>query len=127
MGSTGSGRFTDYAGTNTTATSSGGSGTTGGTSGIDKCGQAFSSQLEEVAQCGYYTQTKTVPVVGTELRLIFENRIFAITSNGAKVGALPTSFNYLAACLKNNFNYTGVVTMSATTPMPTLVADFAAS
>lgn len=124
MGSTGSGRFSDYStAKNENAT---GNGLGGGKSGIDKCQLAFSSILEEVAQCDFYAKAKTVPAPGSRLSIVLSGRIFAVDSKGTKVGALPTSFNYLAACLEDGFRYVGVVKSSATSPIPSVEADFVA-
>ncbi|AOK06937.1 hypothetical protein WK25_20495 [Burkholderia latens] len=49
---------------------------------------------------------------------------FAVDVDGVKVGALPTSFNYLAACLAGGVTYVGVVKSSADKPVPTVEADF---
>ncbi|SFI03008.1 hypothetical protein SAMN04515618_10891 [Collimonas sp. OK307] len=124
MGSTGSGRFSDYSGVKNTNTAGEGGGGGGGASGVDKCLQAFSCVLEEVAQCDYYGQTMAVPAQGSELSISLAGRLFAVDSNGTKVGALPTSLNYLAACLASGVSYVGVVKFSASTPVPTVEADF---
>lgn len=123
MGSTGSGSFTDYSGSKPTNSGSGGS---GGSSGTDRCKQAFSCVLEEVAQCDFYTQHQAPPAPGTELAIILNGRLFAVDSNGSRIGALPTRFNYLAACLASGIQYRGVVTASAATPVPTVSGDFLA-
>lgn len=124
MGSTGSGHFSDYSGTKGTDASGKGAGSGGGTSGVDKCQQAFSCILEEVAQCDYYASSNTTPVAGSQLQVVLKGRIFAIDSNGTMVGALPTSFNYLAACLVSGVKYVGVVKSSAASPVPSVEADF---
>lgn len=130
MGSSGSGRFSDYPGTKNSKTNGtstgGGGGASGGTSGIDKCRQAFSSLLEDVAQCDSYSKTHNVPAVGTELSLVLGKRVFAVDLNGTVVGALPTSFNYLAGCLESGITYVGLVKSSSTKPVPTIEADFVA-
>ena len=123
MGSTGSGRFTDYSGTKITGTTSG-SGGGGGTSGNDRCQQAFSCTLEEVAQCDYFVQTGMVPAVGSPLTLVLHRRLFGKAANGHRVGALPTSFNYLAACIESEVNYAGVVRASSNAPVPSVTVDF---
>lgn len=123
MGSTGSGRFTDYSGAKTTGTTSG-SGGGGGSSGNDKCQQAFSCTLEEVAQCDYFVQTGSVPPVGSPLTLVLQRRVFAKAVNGHKVGALPTSFNYLVVCMESGVNYAGVVRASSNVPVPSVTVDF---
>lgn len=123
MGSTGSGHFSDYSGVKREGSTGQGAG--GGTSGVDKCQQAFSSILEEVAQCDYYVQTKAVPLPGSVLSIVLGGRVFAVDSNGTKVGALPTSFNYLASCLASGTSYVGVVKSSMIAPVPTVEVDFA--
>lgn len=124
MGSTGSGRFSDYPGTR--STTSGGGGATGGTSGVDRCQQAFHTALEEVGNCELYATSHTVPATGEQLKLVFSgSRIFAMSSNDVQVGALPTSFNYLAACMASGIEYFGIVTSSTTSPFPIVAADFA--
>ena len=122
MGSTGSGSFTDYSGSKNPK----GGGGSGGSSGVDKCSQAFSCTLQEVAQCDYLKTHGAPPPIQTMLRLIFDGRIFAVDANGTKVGALPTTQNYLAACLNDGFKYVGVVTASLAKPLPSVSADFRA-
>jgi hypothetical protein len=117
MGSRTSGRLTDYSGVKN-------SNGTGGTSGVDRCGQSFDCSLEDVAQCDYFTAHAAVPPVGTELTLVLERRIFAVAPDGLKVGALPTAYNYIAACIKAGYSYVGAVTASGTTPMPFVSAVF---
>lgn len=117
MGSSTSGRLTDYSGVKN-------SNGTGGTGGADRCGQAFDCSLEEVALCEYFTTHSTVPPVGIELQLIFERRLFAVAPDGLKVGALPTAYNYIAACIRAGHSYVGAVTASGTLPMPSVSAVF---
>ncbi len=124
MGSTGSGSFTDYSGSQPKNSGGGGS---GGSSGTDRCTQAFSCVLEEVAQCDFFIQNRIVPAARTELTIVHDGRLFAEDANGLRIGALPTRFNYLAACIVNGFQYRGVVTNSATSPMPTVSGDFVAT
>tara|TARA_R110002049_G_scaffold189745_1_gene358343 strand:+ start:471 stop:857 length:387 start_codon:yes stop_codon:yes gene_type:complete len=125
MGSSGSGRFTDYPGTKTNESSEDGSSASGGASGVDKCSQAFNTLLEDVGNSEYYSQSKNVPPVGEQLDIVFDGRrVFAVDTNGVKVGALPTSFNYLVACMEDGFSYVGLVNSSADSPVPTVTADF---
>lgn len=123
MGSSGSGNFSDYSGNKPTDAGKGDS-IAGGASGVDKCQQAFSSILEDVAQCAYFANTKAVPAAGVHLGIVLGKRIFAVDSGGTIVGALPTSFNYLAGCLASGVTYVGVVKSSAVSPVPTVEADF---
>lgn len=123
MGSSGSGRFSDYPGT--PAEGNGGGGIAGGASGADRCKQAFHALLEEVGNSDFYSQFKSVPAVNGQLRIVFDRRrVFAIDANGVKVGALPTSFNYLVACMEEGITYLGLVTESALSPVPTVAVDF---
>lgn len=125
MGSSGSGNFSDYPGTKAKEIAGNGTGVTGGTSGVDKCKQAFHVLLDDVGNSDFYSQLKRVPVVGDQLGILFDKkRVFAVDINGLKVGALPTSFNYLAACLEDGVTYVGLVSSSAVTPAPTVAADF---
>jgi hypothetical protein len=122
MGSTGSGSFTDYSGAQNPKGSSG----SGGSSGVDPCSQAFSCKLQEVAQCDYVKKHGAPPPIRAELSLMLNGRIFAIDASGTTVGALPTSHNYLAACLSACFKYVGVVTASTANALPSVSADFIA-
>lgn len=122
MGSSGSGSFSDYSGSPSNSNSSGAS---GGGSGTDQCAMAFSTALEEVGQCDYFTSTGSVPPPGTELTIAIAQRIVALDTNDVVVGALPTRFNYLAACLNEGFQYVGVVRSSSASPNPQATVDFA--
>ena len=122
MGSTGSGSFSDYSGSQ----NSKGNGGSGGSSGVDPCLQAFSCVLQEVAQCEFLKKHGSSPAVQTQLSLRLNGRIFAVDDDGTTVGALPTSLNYLAACIGSGIEYIGVVHSSKTTPFPSVSADFKA-
>jgi hypothetical protein len=125
MGSSGSGRFSDYPGTKAKEVSGDGIGMAGGASGVDKCKQAFHVLLDDVGNSDLYSQSKGVPSVGDQLGILFDKkRVFAVDVNGVKVGALPTSFNYLVACLADGVTYVGLVSSSAVSPVPTVEADF---
>lgn len=125
MGSSGSGHFSDYPGTKAKEVAGDGSGVAGGASGVDKCKQAFHVLLDDVGNSDFYSQFKKVPIAGDQLGILFDKkRVFAVDVNGLKVGALPTSFNYLVTCLANGVTYVGVVRSSAVSPVPTVDADF---
>lgn len=127
MGSTGSGRFTDYSGSKKANGKGSKGGQGGGSSGTDRCLQALSCTLEEVSQCEFYATNGKVPAPNTSLKVILDKRLFAINDKGVKVGALPTKYNYLAACMKAGFTYAGLVTTSKISPTPAITADFVAS
>ncbi len=93
MGSTGSGRFTDYSGTTSSE------GEAGGASGTDKCLMSFNCILEDVAISAYYTTNNSLPNVGDAVQINFgQSRIVAIeVKSQLSLGALPTQFNYLGS------------------------------
>lgn len=122
MGSSGSGNFSDYSGSGNRKV--GGGGSSGGESGEDQCGKAFSASLEDVAQYQFFSQTGAVPPVGTRLSLVLKARVVAVDPNGTDVGALPTRYNYLAACLKAGFQYVGIVQAASLGAAPNVSADF---
>lgn len=142
VGSSGSGRLSDYPGSSR-GTGGGGSGGNGGGGGSggggggasggggsggynDRCGQAFHVDLEDVEHSDYFKAHGTVPPVGTELRIAHRKRIVAETLQGESVGNIPTTHNYLADCLKDGRTYTGTVRVSAGGPPAASVsADFA--
>ena len=120
MGSSGSGRITDYPGS-----SKKGSG--GDPSPEDRCERAFSAALEDIEHSDYYKSHGAVPPVGERLRVTQRKRLVAETTNGESVGNLPTSLNYLAGCLKDGWGYRGEIRNSkAGRPVATISADFAA-
>jgi hypothetical protein len=125
MGSSGSGRFSDYPGTKAKRVVGNGTGIEGGASGVDRCKQAFHTVLEDVGNSDFYSRFRNVPAVGDQLGIVFDKkRVFAVDVQGVKVGALPTSFNYLVACLEDGVTYVGLVSFSAASPVPTVNADF---
>ncbi len=124
MGSSGSGSFSDYSGkTNQTSADSGSS---GGLSGEDLCRKAFSAGLEDIEQYQLFSTSRTVPASGTFLSLTIATRIVAVDQAGVTVGALPTRFNYIAACIRSGIQYAGVVQRSSTSPNARVDVDFAA-
>ncbi|PDT09624.1 hypothetical protein CO655_17475 [Rhizobium sp. M1] len=82
--------------------------------------------LEEVSQCDFYTVNRAVPPVGTEVLLAHDRRLFAVMPDGTKIGALPTAYNYLAACMRDGNTYVGVVSRSGLLPIPFVAVDFTA-
>lgn len=122
MGSTGSGRFSDYSGTGSGKVGTGAGG--GGASGEDRCNRAFACVLEEVEQCDYFAANQDVPPTNTTLTLELRGRLMAIDPNGLSVGALPTNLNYLADCLSAGFLYDGRVTASALGSVASVNVDF---
>jgi hypothetical protein len=127
MGSSGSGRISDYPGSSSSGTSGGARGSDD--SGVsDRCAKAFSVRLEDVEQSAYYQTHGTTPSVGTHVRVSQRKRLVAETAAGESVGNLPTAYNYLASCMKEGWVYMGVVQSAASgPPVATLSIDFAAT
>jgi hypothetical protein len=128
MGSSGSGRISDYPGSSSTGsgTSQGGDG--GSAGGSDRCAQAIAVTLEDIEHCDFYKSGGAVPAPGQQLRIAHKKRIVAETDVGTTVGNLPTAYNYLAGCLKEGWTYTGRVTASnGSGAIATVSADFAPS
>lgn len=125
MGSTGSGSFTDYPGT-PKPKGTGGNGEGGADSG-DRCARAFGTTLEDVEHCDFFKNQGNSPAVGTVLHVAHKKRVVAQTPAGEVVGNLPTSFNYLAACLGDGYTYVGRVRSSNNgLPVAIVAVDFAA-
>lgn len=123
MGSSGSGRFSDYPGTG-----SGSSGSGTGSGGTDRCALAVDASLEDIEQSDFFKSNGTPPSVGTALRIEQRKRLVAITDKGEVVGNIPTQLNYLAACIASGWKYEGRVRASSSgPPVATVDADFAAS
>ncbi len=126
MGSSGSGRISDYPGSS--SSKSGGTGGSNDDATEDRCARAFSTRLEDVEQSQYFRTHGTIPPIGTPLELVQRKRLVAQTTRGESIGNLPTSFNYLASCMKNGWTYIGAVQSAASgPPVATISVDFAAT
>ena len=123
MGSTGSGRFSDYPGGSSRTGPAGESGN--GAGADDKCNRAFAANLQDVEHCEYFRRTSSVPTNGTMVRIEHRKRIVAVSDSGESIGNLPTTYNYLAECIAGGFAYTGVVTVSYAEPSVLVTIDVA--
>lgn len=121
MGSSGTGRFSDYSGSSKDEDGGGGS------SGNDPCELAFNTDLEEVERCDYYIANGTPPPDRTIVSVNFEKRANVVTKDGLLVGYLPTKFNYLRACIANGHSYDGVVNSTSTAPVVLVNVDITPS
>lgn len=119
MGSTGSGRFSDYSGRAMSESDSGGS------SGRNPCDQAFEAILEEVERSSYFVKNGCPPAEGTVLNVTFQQRPAVATDHDEVVGYLPTKFNYIRACLAEGHTYSAVVTSSHSVPIVSVTVDVA--
>lgn len=112
MGSTGSGRLTDYS-----RFSGAVKGATGGEDLINKCDRAVATVLEDVETCDYYKKNKRVPTKGTYVKVAMKTRLVALDENGDVIGYIPTEYNYLLECLNDGYQYEGEVSGSFVTPV----------
>lgn len=128
MGSSGSGRISDYPGSSGKGSGTSSGGGSGSSGGSDRCALAVAVVLEDVEHCDFYKAGGVVPAPGQQLRIVLKKRVVAETDAGITVGNLPTAYNYLAACLKDGWTYTGTVTASnGSGAVATVSADFAPS
>lgn len=117
MGSTGTGSFTDYPGSN------------GGINNDlpNQCDRAIPNiALDEVARCNYYIDNNTTPSIGTEIRLnnhLYGGRLVVETITGEIIGLLPTRLNYLLGCIQQGFSYNGQVISTSNVPIPSIIID----
>lgn len=122
MGSTGTGNFSDYKKIPRAI-----KGVTGADDSEDKCALAFSTLIEDVDTCEYYSKKGTLPAIGTEVYIDFKVRLVAKSNDGLIIGYLPTKYNYLRNCIVKGFTYTGVVSVASSTPINTVVVDITPS
>ena len=118
MGSTGTGNFSDYKKFPRAI-----KGITGADDSEDKCALAFSTFIEDVDTCEYYSKKGTLPAVSTEVYIDFKVRLVVKSNDGLIIGYLPTKYNYLRNCIVKDFKYTGVVSNVSSTPIYTVIVD----
>lgn len=122
MGSSGPGNFSDYSNYPRAI-----KGVTGAVDSDDKCALAFSTLIEDVDTCEYYSKKGVLPAVGTEVYVDFKVRLVVKSNDGLIIGYLPTKYNYLRNCIVKGFTYTGVVSVASSTPINTVVVDITPS
>ncbi len=113
MGSSGTGKLSDYS----EKTEKKGGGKASGASGKDPCDNAFATTLEDVDRCEYFKNHKSVPPIGTEVIVSLKGRLLVDTLAGETIGYLPTEYNYLAGCMKKKRSYGGQVSSATTKPV----------
>ncbi|RCW29657.1 hypothetical protein [Marinilabilia salmonicolor] len=116
MGSTGSGRFTDYQGF------SGNNPKQGGESSENKCEKAFRTELEDVDTSEFYNSQGRLPDVNTEVIIEFNGHRIVATINGEEIGNLPTKYNYLRKCM-NEYTYSGIVSNTSSNPINSIIIN----
>ena len=122
MGSTGTGNFSDYKNFSRAI-----KGITGAEDSEDKCALAFSTFIEDVDTCEYYSKKGTLPAVGTEVYIDFKVRLVVKSNDGLIIGYLPTKYNYLRYCIVKGFTYTGIVSNVSSTSINTVTVDITPS
>lgn len=122
MGSSGPGNFSDYSNYPRAI-----KGVTGAVDSEDKCALAFSTLIEDVDTCEYYSKKGVLPAVGTEVYVGFKVRLVVKSNDGLIIGYLPTKYNYLRNCIVKGFTYTGVVSVASSTPINIVVVDITPS
>jgi hypothetical protein len=134
MGTTGTGKFSDYPG-GSKKKGKGGSDIGGGGGSQDdpekgdqnKCGKAIGGiSLEDVARGDFYKRNKKVPPTGTEVLLrehLEKGRLVIEAKGGEIIGSLPTRYNYLRQCMEQGNRYGGNVISSSSSPLPTVKID----
>ena len=109
MGSSGTGRLSDYSDFVRGINVSPAKGNEGPDDPVDKCILAFTTELEDIETSERYVKTKTLPSEGDHIRIGINTRIVAIDDNDMVVGNLPTKYNYLFDCINGGHNYEGNV------------------
>lgn len=115
MGSSGSGRLTDYSRFRGAVR-----GVTGGEDFINKCDRAVATVLEDVETCDYFKKNGKVPLKGTYVKIALKTRLVVLDKNGDVIGHIPTEYNYLLECLNDGYQYEGEVSGSFDTPIPSV-------
>jgi hypothetical protein len=123
MGSSGTGRLSDYSSKEKKEPKTPGS-ETGGSSGRDPCSDSFTAKLEDVSRSQFYTSSGALPANGTHVDVKLSGRL-VVYAAGGDLGFLPTQYNYLAACINRGFKYGGTVTSTATAPVPMISVEIA--
>ena len=100
---------------------------TGAVDSEDKCALAFSTLIEDVDTCEYYSKKGMLPGVGTEVYVDFKVRLVVKSNDGLIIGYLPTKYNYWRNCIVKGFTYTGVVSNVSSTPINTVIVDITPS
>ena len=127
MGSTGTGRFTDYPGK---TKSEGSDGTPqNDTGGVNQCERAIGNILvEDIARCPYYIRTSNVPTAGSSIHVsqaLLGGRLSIVTDANEVIGLLPTRYNYLLQCMAQGYTYSGHILASSLQPLPMVTVDLA--
>lgn len=115
MGSTGSGRLSDYSNFVGAV-----KGVTGGEDLNNKCDRAVATGLEDVASCDYYKKHGRVPAKGDYVKVSLKTRIVAVDENDDVIGYFPTEYNYLLGCLTDGYQYEGEVSGAFEEPVPSV-------
>ncbi len=123
MGSSGTGRLSDYPGGSADKSSEGnGSGGSSPRGSEDRCGRTFTAILDDVAMSDYYVGSMRLPSVGTTVVLEKRKRIVAQLQSGESIGSLPTAFNYIVGCMNDGWKYVGNIRVSSESALGPVVS-----
>jgi hypothetical protein len=128
VGSTGTGNFSDYSGSQGGGGSGGGGQGGGSNSNEDRCLESIENvRLQEIERSEYYSNHGAVPRVSTKVALrstLVGGRIAIETKSGKEIiGVLPTRLNYLRRCIEQGYSYTGEVVESKSGLVPSVRVD----
>ena len=144
MGSTGTGTFSDYPGSEGGRPGKSGGGGRGGASqgggggqggggklSNDRCGAKLDGiSLQEVANCTYYREHESPPPKKSRVRIrkkLFGGRVaIEIQDTKEVIGLLPTKFNYIVPCMKDGWEYTGSIVDTSKAKIPKVIINLKA-
>ena len=119
MGSSGTGRLSDYS----RKSKGKPGGKISGSSSGDSCDAALTAILEDVERCSYFENHRSYPERGTEVVLSLRGRLSVDALGGETIGYLPTRYNYLAGCIKKGYSYEGQVSSITQKPILRVQVD----
>ena len=130
MGSSGSGNFSDYSGSQGGSSGGGASGG-GANTNSDRCLEDIEGvRIQEIESSEYYENHESTPRQGTKVvvRSSLEDGRFAVETKSGKevIGLLPTRLNFLRRCIEQGYSYSGEVSESSSGLVPSLRVDLEA-
>ena len=132
MGSSGSGNFSDYSGSQGGSAGGGGGAAGGGSNpNTDRCIEDIEGvRIQEIENSEYYENHEAIPRQGTKVVVrssLLDGRIAVETKSGKEViGFLPTKLNYLRRCIEQGYSYSGEISESSSGLVPSLRIDLEA-
>jgi hypothetical protein len=130
MGSSGTGKFTDYPGTPRGSAKK--RSESGAPPSLDEQGDECERRLENIAleevdRCDYFKAHTALPPAGMDVRIrsaLVGGRIgVEVIASQEVLGLLPTQFNYLLQCMKQGYRYAGQVKSAKLRPVAVVRVD----